>query len=237
MVSKSSGSAIASVSAPSSMATGKMQAWRRKRGDRPSSSGAEGGAASCAMGRPELFGKRGQQIALGEVAHIDQDLAELVAALALQFERALQIFRPRSGRSIRIWPSGWCGRGIHVVQSSSLLDQGGELRRSGVVGRGIQQFLLFSRQDHALGEAARVLPAVIEQERFHHDVFVRRQARQLTGSRSPSDLSWILSGLRACGSCGRAASSALLPRWAAENGLRSAERLTTRFISTVKTAP
>ena len=39
----------------------------------------------------ELIGERGQHVALGDEAHVDQDLAELVAALLLQFERALEI--------------------------------------------------------------------------------------------------------------------------------------------------
>ena len=44
-------------------------------------------------GNAELVGKRRQHVALGDQAHIDQDLAELLAALLLQFEGALQIFR------------------------------------------------------------------------------------------------------------------------------------------------
>ena len=76
------------------MATGKMQDWRRKRGDRPSSSGADGGRAELRDGQAQLFGERGEQIALGDVAHVDEDLAELLApAFALQFERAIEIFR------------------------------------------------------------------------------------------------------------------------------------------------
>ena len=40
----------------------------------------------------ELRGKGVEQIALGQIAHIDQDAAEFVAALFLKFERAIEIF-------------------------------------------------------------------------------------------------------------------------------------------------
>jgi len=33
-----------------------------------------------------------EQVTLGEIAHVDQNAAELIAALALQFERAVEIF-------------------------------------------------------------------------------------------------------------------------------------------------
>ena len=52
----------------------------------------------------ELLGERGQHVAHGDEAHVDQDLAQLVAALALQFERALQILRLIWRRSISISP-------------------------------------------------------------------------------------------------------------------------------------
>ena len=39
----------------------------------------------------ELVGERGQYVAHGDEAEVDQDLAQLVAALLLQFERALQV--------------------------------------------------------------------------------------------------------------------------------------------------
>ena len=38
-----------------------------------------------------MFGKRGQHVAHGHESHVDQNLAELVAALALEFERALNV--------------------------------------------------------------------------------------------------------------------------------------------------
>ncbi len=41
---------------------------------------------------PELVGKRRQHIALRDQPHVHQDLAQLVAALFLQFQRALQVF-------------------------------------------------------------------------------------------------------------------------------------------------
>ena len=40
----------------------------------------------------ELVGKRRQHVALGDEAHVDENLAQLVAALVLQFERAFQVF-------------------------------------------------------------------------------------------------------------------------------------------------
>ena len=40
----------------------------------------------------QLIGERRQHVALRDEPHIDQNLAELVAALRLQFERALQVF-------------------------------------------------------------------------------------------------------------------------------------------------
>ena len=40
----------------------------------------------------ELLGERGQHIARRDEAHVHQDLAQLVAAFPLQFQRALQIF-------------------------------------------------------------------------------------------------------------------------------------------------
>ena len=39
----------------------------------------------------ELFGERGQHVALGHETHVHQDLADLVAALLLQLQGALQI--------------------------------------------------------------------------------------------------------------------------------------------------
>jgi len=56
----------------------------------PSSSGASGGGpAICAMGRPSCC----EQVALREIAHVDQDFADLLAfALALEFEGAVEVF-------------------------------------------------------------------------------------------------------------------------------------------------
>ncbi len=39
----------------------------------------------------QLLGERAQNVALGDEAEIDQDLAQLVAALALQFQRAVEV--------------------------------------------------------------------------------------------------------------------------------------------------
>ena len=39
----------------------------------------------------ELIAERGQHIALGDGAHVHQDLAQLIAALQLEFQRALEI--------------------------------------------------------------------------------------------------------------------------------------------------
>src|ERR1043166_3463137 len=69
MVSKSSGSAIATVRTLSTSAFDRDQR------------------------HAELIAERGEHVALREQAHVDHDLAQLVAALQLQFERALQIFR------------------------------------------------------------------------------------------------------------------------------------------------
>ena len=93
MVSKSSGSAIASVSVDSASATGRRgtgagsaaRAFDFGRGGRRAVDGHQRHA--------QLFGERGQHVALGDEAHVDQDLAQLVAALALQFERAVEILR------------------------------------------------------------------------------------------------------------------------------------------------
>ena len=40
----------------------------------------------------ELIAERGEHVAVGDGAHVDQDLAELIAALQLEFEGALDIF-------------------------------------------------------------------------------------------------------------------------------------------------
>ena len=40
----------------------------------------------------ELLGEDGEHIAIGDRAHVDQDFAELVAALALEFEGAVEVF-------------------------------------------------------------------------------------------------------------------------------------------------
>jgi len=39
----------------------------------------------------QLLGKRGKHVARGDEAQVDQNLADFVAALALQFERAVEI--------------------------------------------------------------------------------------------------------------------------------------------------
>src|SRR6202041_2011553 len=53
-----------------------------------------GGRADLSNGQAQLFRKRSEQIALGNKTHIDEDLAEfLAAALALQFECAIEVFR------------------------------------------------------------------------------------------------------------------------------------------------
>ena len=76
-----------------SSATGMTRHWRRKRARAPSISGATGGGPSTRDQRhAKLLGERGQHVAQGDEAQVDQDLAELVAALLLQFERALEIF-------------------------------------------------------------------------------------------------------------------------------------------------
>ena len=41
---------------------------------------------------PSLVGEGGEQVALRDQAHVDQDLAELVAALVLEFEGAVEVF-------------------------------------------------------------------------------------------------------------------------------------------------
>ena len=92
MVSKSSGSAIASVTVWSSSATGKQRNWRRNRGDSVSVSGeTAGGPSMASSGHLQLLRQRGQHVAQRDEAQIDQNLAQLIAALALQFERAVQV--------------------------------------------------------------------------------------------------------------------------------------------------
>ena len=104
-VSKSSGSAMASVRVESCSATGRQRNCRRKRGERPSVSGATGGGPSIVTsGMRKLFGERRQHVAHGDEAQIDQDLADLVAALLLHFERAVQVFGVDLPRSMRISP-------------------------------------------------------------------------------------------------------------------------------------
>ena len=39
-----------------------------------------------------MIAKRGQHVALRDHAHVDQDLAELIAALLLEFQGAIEIF-------------------------------------------------------------------------------------------------------------------------------------------------
>ena len=39
-----------------------------------------------------MGGERGEQIAFGEVAHVDEDAAELVATFALEFKGAVEVF-------------------------------------------------------------------------------------------------------------------------------------------------
>ena len=93
MVSKSSGSAIASVRLESVQrdreAAALAQESRRQLLD-------FGRRRRRAVDRDqrdaELIGERGQHVALRDEPHVDQDLAELVAALLLQFERAVEVF-------------------------------------------------------------------------------------------------------------------------------------------------
>ena len=117
MVSKSSGSAIASVTAPSSIATGKTSDWRRKRGGMTFQFGSRRAAPQLRDGKTELFRRAREQIALGEIAHVDENFAELLATLALQFEGAVEIFGPIRPRSIRSCPSGVAGAVTTTPQS------------------------------------------------------------------------------------------------------------------------
>ena len=109
------------------------------------------------MRKSELFGKRGQQIALGEVAHVDQDLAELfAAALALQFERAVEIFRGdqaaldqdlserRRGTLVTVY----CSCSSMMAASSGWL----AWRPS------LQQLLLFGGHEDAVRHASGIFP-------------------------------------------------------------------------------
>ena len=47
--------------------------------------------STATSGNAKLLGKRRQHVALGDEPHVDQDLAELVAALPLQLQGALQV--------------------------------------------------------------------------------------------------------------------------------------------------
>ena len=94
MVSKSSGSAMASVSVESLQGQREKAALAQEAGRKPFQFGRGGRRRVDRDQRhAQLLGKRRQHVALGDEAHVDQDLAELVAALALQFERALEVFR------------------------------------------------------------------------------------------------------------------------------------------------
>jgi hypothetical protein len=62
-------------------------------GESVSVSGETAGGPSMASRDLQLFGQRGQHVAHCHKAEVDQDLAELVAALALQLERAIEILR------------------------------------------------------------------------------------------------------------------------------------------------
>ena len=94
MVSKSSGSAIAIVSTLSwsrhrEGAALAQEAVRksfdlRRHGRR---------AIHCDQRYAGLVAERREHVALRDQAHIDQDFAQLIAALLLQLERALQVFR------------------------------------------------------------------------------------------------------------------------------------------------
>ena len=72
-------------------ATGRQRNWRRKRGESVSVSGETAGGLDRHQRNLQLLRERRQHVAHGDEAHVDQNLAELVAALALQFERAVEI--------------------------------------------------------------------------------------------------------------------------------------------------
>ncbi len=94
MVSKSSGSAIASVRTLIRAARREGAALAQEAVRQAFDFGRGGRSAIERDQRDtELIGERGEHVALGDEAHIDQDLAELIAALLLQFERALEILR------------------------------------------------------------------------------------------------------------------------------------------------
>ena len=96
-----------SVSIDSSSAIGNARHCRRKRCDSPSISGADGGGPSIdTSGTPSWSESAASTSRCGDEPHVDQDLADLVAALVLHFERALQVFGCRSCRArCRISPS------------------------------------------------------------------------------------------------------------------------------------
>ena len=75
-------------------ATGRQRNWRRKRGGRASVSGETAGrSSSVTSGDTELIGERGQHVARGDEAEVDQDFADLFAALFLEFEGAVEVVR------------------------------------------------------------------------------------------------------------------------------------------------
>ena len=93
-VSKSSGSAMASVRVESGQRQRKGAALAQE-AVREAVDFGRGGRRLVHRDQrhAELLGERRQHVALRDQPHVDQDLAELVAALALQFERAFEVFR------------------------------------------------------------------------------------------------------------------------------------------------
>src|SRR5580700_1019180 len=77
-VSKSSGSAMASVTVWSCSATGRQRNWRRNFGESVSVSGDMAGGPSMVSSNSQLFGQRAEHVARGDESEIDQNLAELV---------------------------------------------------------------------------------------------------------------------------------------------------------------
>src|ERR1022692_1229713 len=181
MVSKSRGSAIASVTVESWMAYGTKRLWRMKRAESPSSSGAAGGVESAS-------------VTSGSASWSESAASTSRCAMKPMSTRILPILSPRSrcSSSARSRSSVWISRrpmsisprrrvlgaGFLVLGSVAVVKL--ELHRAdGGFARGVrQQFLALGLHHDLGGKAAVVLPRVVEQGNRQHHLFTGRQVLQ-----------------------------------------------------------
>src|ERR1035438_4075755 len=190
MVSKSSGSAMASVSVESWIASGKKRHCRMKRAESPSSSGGAGGGESS--------------VTSGRASCSESAASTSRSAMKPLFRFFLPSLSPRSfcNSRARSRSSGWIRRramSISPRRSARGLDPqagtpGGwglgscivanlELHRAdGGFARGVRQQLLALGLHHDLGgKATVVFPGVVEQRNRQHHLFAGRQVLQRHG--------------------------------------------------------